>query len=212
MKQPIRVKSRANDILYADAIPGHFATNHSHINFYVDMSELKHNVAMAREAAKSFAYRFDSSEIDTILCIEGTEYIGAYLARELSISSLRNMNSGQAIYLVDPEYNINGQLMLSDDLRPMVKNKNVLVMVNTASTGQTLSQTRECVEYYGGRVAGYTALFSVIEKLDGLPVVSLFTKEDFPFYRSFTRGKSCPACAAKEPLDDIVTPKGYTKL
>ena len=52
MQQPIRIISRANKRLFADAIPGHFATNHSHINYYVDMSEIKHNMSMAREAAQ----------------------------------------------------------------------------------------------------------------------------------------------------------------
>ena len=58
MQQPIRIISRSNKRLYADAIPGHFATNHSHINYYIDMSEIKHNMAMALEAARSIAFRF----------------------------------------------------------------------------------------------------------------------------------------------------------
>ena len=56
MQQPIRIISRSNKRLYADAIPGHFATNHSHINYYIDMSEIKHNMAMALEAARSIAF------------------------------------------------------------------------------------------------------------------------------------------------------------
>ena len=48
MKQSIRITSRVNKRLYADAIPGHFATNHSHINYYIDMSEIKHRMAMSR--------------------------------------------------------------------------------------------------------------------------------------------------------------------
>ena len=75
MKQSIRITSRVNKRLYADAIPGHFATNHSHINYYIDMSEIKHSMAMSREAARSIAYQFSSTSIDTLLCMEGTEYI-----------------------------------------------------------------------------------------------------------------------------------------
>ena len=80
MQQPIRIISRSNKRLYADAIPGHFATNHSHINYYIDMSEIKHNMSMALEAARSIAFRFSSVSVDTLLCLEGTEYIGAYVA------------------------------------------------------------------------------------------------------------------------------------
>ena len=154
MKQSIRITSRVNKRLYADAIPGHFATNHSHINYYIDMSEIKHSMAMSREAARSIAYQFSSTSIDTLLCMEGTEYIGAYLAGELSSVGMGNVNSGKDIYLVEPDSNVNGQFVFSDNLRHMIEHRNVLVLVNSASTGQTFSQAKECVEYYGGRVSG----------------------------------------------------------
>ena len=150
MKQSIRITSRVNKRLYADAIPGHFATNHSHINYYIDMSEIKHSMAMSREAARSIAYQFSSTSIDTLLCMEGTEYIGAYLAGELSSVGMGNVNSGKDIYLVEPDSNVNGQFVFSDNLRHMIEHRNVLVLVNSASTGQTFSQAKECVEYYGG--------------------------------------------------------------
>ncbi len=167
MKQSIRITSRVNKRLYADAIPGHFATNHSHINYYIDMSEIKHSMAMSREAARSIAYQFSSTSIDTLLCMEGTEYIGAYLAGELSSVGMGNVNSGKDIYLVEPDSNVNGQFVFSDNLRHMIEHRNVLVLVNSASTGQTFSQAKECVEYYGGRGSGFAALFSNISELSG---------------------------------------------
>ena len=149
MKQPIRITSRVNKRLCADAIPGHFATNHSHINYYIDMSEIKHSMKLAREAARSIAYQYTSVSVDTLLCMEGTEYIGAYLAEELSNVSMGNFNSGKDIYLVEPDSNVNGQLVFADNLRRMIEHRSVLIMVNTASTGQTFSQAKECIEYYG---------------------------------------------------------------
>ncbi|MFR4414834.1 MAG: hypothetical protein ACLT4C_05995 [Butyricicoccus sp.] len=124
MKQSIRITSRVNKRLYADAIPGHFATNHSHINYYIDMSEIKHSMAMSREAARSIAYQFSSTSIDTLLCMEGTEYIGAYLAGELSSVGMGNVNSGKDIYLVEPDSNVNGQFVFSDNLRHMIEHRN----------------------------------------------------------------------------------------
>lgn len=212
MQQPIRITSRANQQLYANAIPGHFATNHSHINYYIDMSEIKHNMNMALEAARSIAFHLSSVSVDTLMCMEGTEYIGAYLARELSTAGLSSMNGNKSIYLVEPDSNVNGQFVFADNLRPMIEHRNVLILVNTASTGQTLSQARECVEYYGGRAAGYAALFSNLSELGGKPVIRLFSGEDFPHYQNFIRGQNCPACAAGLRLDAIVSPRGYTKL
>ena len=103
--------------------------------------------------------------------------------------------------------------MFADNLRPMIENRNVLVLVNTASTGQTLSQTRECIEYYGGRVAGYSALFSNLSELDDKPVVRLFSGEDFPHYHNFVRGKDCPPRARPVSRWTLSSPqRGYTKL
>ena len=33
-------------------VPGHFATNHSHINYYIDMTTLKTRVSEAQEVAR----------------------------------------------------------------------------------------------------------------------------------------------------------------
>lgn len=212
MQQPIRLSSPKNNRLYADAIPGHFATNHSHINYYLDMSALKHSHSMAAEAARSIAYHFSATSVDTILCLEGTEYIGAFLARELTLESLGGMNTGKTLYLVEPESNVNGQFTFADNLRPMIHGKAVLVLVTSASTGKTLTQACECVEYYGGHCAGYSALFSNLTELGGLPVISMFSGADLPHYRNCPQGQTCPDCAAGLPLDAIVTPQGYTKL
>lgn len=212
MQKPICVLSKVKSRLYADAIPGHFATNHSHINYYIDMSDLKHKQSLAMTAAHSIAARIPGLPVDTILCLEGTEYIGAYLAQELTRESLSSMNSGHDVFLVEPDSNINGQFIFADNLRPMISGKAVFVMVTSASTGQTLSQIAECVEYYGGHVVGNAALFSNISELDGKPVISLFTGADFPNYQTCAHGKNCPACAAGVPLDAIVTPRGYRKL
>ena len=212
MQQPIRVLSKVKTRLYADAIPGHFATNHSHINYYIDMSDIKHKQSLAMTAARSIAARFSGMPVDTLLCLEGNEYIGAYLARELTRESLAGVNTGRDIFLVEPDSNINGQFTFSDNLRGMIEKKAVLVLAASASTGQTLDQARECVEYYGGRPAGYAALFSNITELHGKPVVSLFTGSDFPGYQTCAHGKNCPACAAGLPLDAIVTPQGYRSL
>ena len=38
MKQSIRITSRVNKRLYADAIPGFFSRNHAHSDFYLDIS------------------------------------------------------------------------------------------------------------------------------------------------------------------------------
>ena len=73
----------------------------------------------------------------------------------------------------------------------MIEHRNVLVLVNSASTSQTFSQAKECVEYYGGRVSGFAALFS-ISASERKKVVSLFSGADFPHYQELCARKSLP--------------------
>ena len=73
---------------------GHFATSHSHINYYIDMTYTKHRLSEARQAAQELAVKFQSSSavVDTILCVDGTEVLGALLAEELIRIGVRNKN------------------------------------------------------------------------------------------------------------------------
>ena len=77
---------------------GHFATNHSHINYYIDMTYTKHRLAEARQAAKELAEDFKASTIvDTILCLDGTEVLGTCIAEELTSVGIQNMNKHETI-------------------------------------------------------------------------------------------------------------------
>ena len=81
----MKLTSSYNNQLYIKVMNGHFATNHSHINQYIDMTTLKVRGTMAAAAAKSMGTEYVASTIvDTIVCMDGTEVIGAYLAETLS--------------------------------------------------------------------------------------------------------------------------------
>ena len=91
---------------------GHFATNHSHINYYVDLTMTKHRLSEARKAAAELTAQFKSSTIvDTILCLDGTEVIGACMASQLTAAGISNMNAHQTIYVVTPEHTGGSQLL-----------------------------------------------------------------------------------------------------
>ena len=83
-----KVPSKTNSKINLKVVPGHFATTSSHINFYMDMTTLKvrqkEAYEVAREMAKEYQY---SKPIDTIVCMDGCEIIGACLAEELNKNS-----------------------------------------------------------------------------------------------------------------------------
>ncbi len=208
----IRIASKKNRKVTIKIIPGHFATNHSHINYYIDMTGIKYRNIMGHDAALAMAEQYlNATPIDTIVCMDGCQTIGAYLAYELTKSGMHSMNTNNDIYIVDPEYNTNGQLIFRDNVQPKIWNKNVLLLIASATTGKSINRSMECINYYGGRLVGISAIFSAIDEMNGIPIKALFTTEDIPDYQSY-KFTDCPHCKNQEKIDAIVNSFGYSKL
>ena len=132
----VKLYARNNNHVALHAIPGHFATSHSHINFYIDMTSLKTRANEAQEVAKSLAGDYvNSTVVDTIVCMDGTEVVGAYLAQEFEKRGFRNTNLHDTIYVVTPEYNANNQLIFRDNTIPAIKGKNVILLLANYNDG-----------------------------------------------------------------------------
>ena len=114
--------------LFLRVSKGHFATSHSHINYYIDVTMQKTRLSEASAVAKALVSHYSTTTIvDTILCLDGTEVIGACLARELTEGNYMNMNAHQTIYVMTPEHTSGSQLVFRDNTVPMIKGKHVLV-------------------------------------------------------------------------------------
>ena len=193
-------------------IYGHFATNHSHINCYLDMTTLKTRQSEAQLAAQALVQHYVATTIvDTILCLDGTQIIGAYLAQELSRAGFVSINAHQTIYVTTPEYDTTSQLIFRDNLQPMIRGKHVLILTASVTTGISVRKAMECVEYYGGSTAGVCAIFSAQPTVEGQEVHSVFTPEDVPGYATYPNHE-CPMCKAKQKVDALVNGYGYSKL
>lgn len=204
--------STKNSNLPLKVIPGHFATNHSHINHYLDLTTLKSRLSEADEIAEALASGYIiNTSIDTILCLDGMEVISTILAQELTRSGLPCMNAHGTIYVVTPEFNANSQIMFRDNTQPMIKGKNVLVVMASVASGITVRKSMESVSYYGGHVVGVASIFSAVDEVNGIKVNSVFHKDDVPDYDSFA-SNDCPMCKAGQPIDALVNAFGYSKL
>ncbi|MCM1300021.1 MAG: orotate phosphoribosyltransferase [Firmicutes bacterium] len=192
-------------------IPGHFATNHSHVNYYVDLNKMKRKMKNAREAAMELDTIYSGTPIDTIVCLEGTQMIGAFLAENLSNGSTHSINYGNDMCVITPELDSNNQMIFRDDTQPMIWNKRVLLLISSASTGWTINRFMECIKYYSGNLVGVAALFSAIKEVDGLKVSSLFSTEDIPGYESHSPAE-CPMCKEKLKVDALINAYGYSKI
>ena len=191
---------------------GHFATNHSHINYYIDITFQKTRLSEAKEIAKQLVTTFkNNSPVDTILCLDGTAVIGTCLAEELTKSGFRSINTHQTIYVVEPEYNSNSQMIFRDNIQPMIRNKHVLILMASCTTGFTATKGIEAIGYYGGEVVGIAALYSAVAEVNGQPVRSVYNLSDLPDYASYDY-KDCPYCKKGRRIDALVNSHGYSWL
>ena len=198
--------------LFLRVTQGHFATSHSHTNYYIDVTTQKTRLSEAKAVAQELLPYYDSTTmIDTILCLDGTEVIATCLAEELTRGGHVNMNAHQTIYVVTPEHTVGSQLLLRDNLVPMVAGKNVLILAASVTTGYTALGAIQAVDYYGGRVAGVSAIFATTDSVGGYTVRSCFNPNDLPDYASYL-AHECPYCKGGFKLDALINGHGYSKL
>lgn len=191
---------------------GHFATRHSHINYFIDVTRQQSCLQEADAVAQQLAQRLASSTmVDTILCMDGTRVIGTCLARKLTESSYNSVNSGKEIYLLRENVSAGGKLIFRENARFMLEGRNVLLLLASITTGSTVEKGMRCVQYYGGSVAGVASIYSHLKEVSGTPVVSLFDTEDLPGYASYPQ-QDCPLCREGKEVDAIIDKYGYEKL
>ena len=191
---------------------GHFATNHSHINYYIDITYQKTRLSEARDSAYQLVSHFLSDTlVDTILCLDGTAVLGTCLADELTKSGFRTINQHQTIYVVEPEYNANSQIIFRDNIKNMIAGKTVLILMASVTTGFTAKRSIEAIGYYGGHVAGVAAIYRAVDEVAGYPVQSIYSLQDIPDYESYDY-RECPYCKKGQKIDALVNSFGYSAL
>lgn len=191
---------------------GHFATNHSHINYYIDITYQKTRLSEAKDSARELVAHFiNNTPVDTVLCLDGTAVLGTCVAQELTKTGFRTINAHQTIYVLEPEYNANSQIIFRDNIHPMIRNKHVLVLMASVTTGYTAKRAIEAIGYYGGHVAGVAAIYRAVDEVAGYPVRSVYSLEDLPDYESYDY-RECPYCKRCKKLDALVNSFGYSEL
>ena len=191
---------------------GHFATNHSHINYYIDVTAQKFRLneakAVARELTAEYKFR---GAVDTILCLDGTEVIGACMASDMMKSNVLTSNEHGSLYVVTPEHSTGSQLIFRENTVPMISGKHVLILLASVTTGYTAEAAMQAIRYYGGEVVGIASIFASVKECSGIPVTHIFDTGDLSDYSSWD-AKDCPLCQQGQKLDALVNSYGYSYL
>lgn len=211
MSETFKIGTKSPD-LYLNYNKGHFVTNHSHSNYYIDITTQKSCLSEAKAVAKALLPTYKMSiMVDTILCLDGMEVIGTCLAEMLTRSDYSSVNSNKDISILAPEYTTGNQLIFRDNNVSMINGKNVLILAANVVTGYTSLTAIEAINYYGGRVAGIASVFAAVSECGGVAVTSAFDTADLPDYSS-TTAMECPMCKRKERIDALINNFGCSKL
>ena len=207
-----KIYARSDERIQLKVYPGHFVTSQSHITHYLDMTTMKSRSNEAKRIAQALAKNYEASTpIDTIVCLDGLQVVGAYLAEELTKAGVLSMNAHQTMYITSPEYDSIGQMIFRDSNKLMIEGKNILILNGSVTTGETLAKAVNTVLYYGGKITGIAAIFSAVTSVAKLPVHAIYEQRDIPDYGTF-KAHSCPLCEKKQKIDAIVSGYGYSKV
>lgn len=191
---------------------GHFATMHSHTNYYIDVTTQKNRLSEAKAVAKEMVSAYRSTTIvDTILCLDGTEVIGAVVADKLTENNFMNLNAHQTIYIVSPEFTGGGQMIFRDNLTQTLVGKHVLILAASVTTGKSALAAIDAIKYYGGNVVGVSSIFATVSECDGYPVHSIFNPNDLGDYMSY-KPHQCPHCRNGEKIEALINSYGFSAL
>ncbi len=205
----IRTKKRN---VFLRVSKGHFATNHSHINYYIDVTTQKTRLSEAQAVATELvSYYSNTTIVDTVLCLDGTQVIGTCLAEELTKGNFVSINAHQTVYVLTPEHTTGSQLIFREGLLSAIQGKHVLILAASVTTGYTAKSAIEAIQYYGGHVAGIASIFASVDECMGYPVRSVFETSDLEDYQSYP-SHECPLCRAGKKIDALVNSFGFSKL
>ena len=163
---------------------------------------------MAKEAARELAATYSGTHVDTIICLEGTEIIGAFFAESLASGGI---NQGADINVLTPELNAVNQMIFRDNTQKKIWGKQILLLISSASTGKSINRAVDCLQYYNGNLVGIAAIFSAIKKFGDLDIHSIFTDEDIHEYENCP-ANDCPMCKAGKKVDALINSFGYSKI
>ncbi len=207
-----KIKIKRNNLVLRVA-KGHFATSNSHSNYYIDVAAQKSRVSEAKAVAQELCsnYQYTNTIIDTILCLDGMEVVGAFLANELTKNNIANINAHETIYVISPEQTSGSQMIFRDNIVPMIKDKHVLVLAVSVASGTTAQSAIDTVKYYGGNVVGISSIFATTDKCGDFDVKSVFNPKDLDGYFN-CKAHECPLCKENKKIDALVNYHGFSKL
>ena len=148
----------------------------------------------ARLAAEALAgmYVYDTV-VDTIVCLDGTQIIGAYLAGGPDQRGGDVEERPPDHLCAGAGFNSNSQMIFRENTQPMIAGKHILLLMASITTRKDHRQGRRVYPLLRRKPGGISAIFSAMEEMDGIHINSVFSKQDLPDYQAYDY-RDCPYC------------------
>ena len=131
-----------------------------------------------------------------------------HLAEEFMKEGVPNKTHHNSMYVITPEFDNRGQMVVRKNIKDMIRGRHVLVVLASAMSGRTITKAIGTILAYGGKVSGLSVIFGNVEEVDGYPVYSVFSQNDLPNFK-LSDPDNCPDCKAGKKLDAVVNSYGY---
>lgn len=102
-------------------------------------------------------------------------------------------------------------MVSKENILPMIRNKNVILLTASVTTGLAPNEGTEFALYYGEVLRGITVIFSALDEINGYKITSILNERDVPEYASYDY-KDCPFCRQGGRLEMLVNSYEYTNL
>lgn len=202
--------NKFGNIVPIQAIPGHFVTSHSHVNYFIDLTMLKSSQEDAQKCAHALASQYkDIDSIDTIICLDGTGIIGAFLSVELQKKTPASEH--KKIYVICPECANNGQMFFRENVEPMVCEKNVILLMATVTTGISIAAAWNALSITAAISKAYVPYLVPLQTWTVLPSIISSPQTTFRATHRISAATVRFAKATRR-LEALVNSYGYSQL
>jgi orotate phosphoribosyltransferase len=178
----------------------HFVlTSGKHASIYINKDALYPHTSAVSSVCQEFAEKVKHLEIDTVV----GPALGAIILSQWTAHHLSKLK-GKEIFGVYTEKSADGGQIFTRGYDKFVTNKNVLVVEDLTTTGDSAKKVVDAAKAIGGRVAGVCVMVNrnpreVTEAYLGAPLFALDTFKVVAYDEA-----QCPLCKAGVPVNTSV--------
>ncbi len=196
MNEALRILRRVGAIITHD----HFVGNSGlHFDTYINKDVLFPYTEEASAMGELFAEKYKGKNIEVVVA----PALGGIVLSQWTAHHL-HQTTGEKVLAVYTQKTENNEQILTRGYENLVKDKRILIIEDTTTTGSSVMKVVESVEEAGGKVIGVCVMVNtdpdeINSKTLGVPFEALCELKVIKYY-----AKDCPMCKSGLPINTSV--------